>query len=63
MNNFQNFIINLQDILRSVTDHPAEWPEDALWKAAQLAAEIKGNARTEQLYRTLTRDEGERDDD
>lgn len=41
----------LRDLAASITEYPAEWPDDLLAEVENLAQRIKGQAATERLVR------------
>ena len=44
---------SLRNLVQSLGEYPADWPDDLLIEAASLGARIKGLADTERLTRTL----------
>ncbi len=46
----------LRDLVFSLQEHPAEWPEDLLAEVGSLGVQARGLAETERLKRALTND-------
>lgn len=52
----QEMVQALRGLWHSVSEYPAEWPDDLLAEVGNIAAAVKGAAQTEQLFRALNAD-------
>ncbi len=47
----QRMVDSLRDLAHSLSEYPAEWPDDLLAEVDNLAAMVKGCVQTERLIR------------